>query len=419
MASLDDIFSALAQSDKAVAAEDPWDDFSNLGTRFLQDTILRGPQDVAGEDSWGRTVRVREKPLSLGESFLSGIIGGATSGIFGNLSENYRNQQADLELSVLNDALSGRPLTRPSGLSGSAFTPLARAATVFNLQRKLDSDAQATQDARELKKAIITEAAKGAAARPKYAQAILAQALGGQAPTTSPASDTGVAAASASQPGSVSPTTVKSYADLVSDLQDQGLDATAAREQAQYLRDLPLKREDVLSNMRKEFSAKAEVQDFITSDTGIKSLRNAVKDTSAASDLELIRGAIQAIEPGMAVREGEQRAVQITGALPDIWKAQIDAAFTGKSRLPEDVRQGIMRIAERRYAEHAEKFNEARQFYQSAATRQQLPGDVTYLPQAVPQQAPAIDLRGLAAQFPNTPEGRAAFKAAVAQRGAK
>lgn len=122
--------------------------------------------------------------------------------------------------------------------------------------------------------------------------------------------------------------------------------------------------QDEISNIRdqrKDFEAKSK--DFLTSDIGFKSLTKAIEDPASTSDLELVRGAIQAIEPGMAVREGEAAAAQNSDSIPNAWKAQIDKALNGKSGLSPEVRQGILRIAARRYNEHAQKYNEQLQFY--------------------------------------------------------
>ena len=139
-----------------------------------------------------------------------------------------------------------------------------------------------------------------------------------------------------------------------------------------------------ISNLRKEFQGLPEVKSFVTSEIGFNSLKKAIEDPSSTSDLELVRGAIQAIEPGMAVRDGEQAAVAASASIPGQYKGWITKALSGESALPPDVREGVLRIAQRRYEEHASKFNQARQFYgvQAERTGEGLFGaaDVTYLP---------------------------------------
>lgn len=90
-------------------------------------------------------------------------------------------------------------------------------------------------------------------------------------------------------------------------------------------------------------------RDFEYVNTSYRSMMEAVKDDSTAADLELVRAAIQVIEPGLAVREGEQRAVSASQSIPDAWKGQMLNAMTGQGRLRDDLRQGLIRLADRRY----------------------------------------------------------------------
>lgn len=121
------------------------------------------------------------------------------------------------------------------------------------------------------------------------------------------------------------------------------------------------------NKLRDEFKADPINKAYEISAIGFKSLANAFKDPSSTSDLELIRGAIQAIEPGMAVREGEQAAVQNSGSIPETLKAAALKAWRGESSLSPEQRAGIMRIAARRYSEYANAFDTNRQKYTSLA----------------------------------------------------
>jgi hypothetical protein len=160
-------------------------------------------------------------------------------------------------------------------------------------------------------------------------------------------------------------------------------------------------------DVRKEFQGLPEVKNYVTSEIGYRSLQKAMEDPSAASDLEIIRGAIQAIEPGMAVREGEQAAVAASASIPGQYKGWLTKALSGESALPPEVREGVMRIAERRYQEHASMFNKARDFYSGQAGKV---GEgvydgnsVTYLPSAqIPGQQQAVPQEQAA---PAMPEG--------------
>lgn len=153
----------------------------------------------------------------------------------------------------------------------------------------------------------------------------------------------------------------------------------------------PLKNEQDLVEMRKEFQSLPEVRAYVTSSIGYRSLQKAIQDPASTSDLELIRGAIQSIEPGMAVREGEQYAVQNSGSIPDQWKGAISKAILGESGLAPDVREGILRIAERRFGEYQNQFNQAKSFYTNQASRRgfQDPAGVTYINSEQPVASPA------------------------------
>ena len=141
---------------------------------------------------------------------------------------------------------------------------------------------------------------------------------------------------------------------------------------------------DMSEKRRKEFESQPVVQALEKSEIGFRSLVKAAKDPNAASDQELVRGAIQAIEPGMAVREGEAAAIQNSQALPAAWKGSIEAAFYGKARLQPEIREGIMRIAARRYDEYANAYNQVRTQYSGLAEREELPPENVVLRPVAP-----------------------------------
>jgi hypothetical protein len=139
--------------------------------------------------------------------------------------------------------------------------------------------------------------------------------------------------------------------------------------------------------LRKEFQGNEVYTKFKTSEIGFKSLVEAHKDKAGTSDLELVRGAIQAIEPAMAVREGEAKAVEGSSAIPDQWKASLNKSLKGGTGLPPEVRDGIMRIAARRYEQYANEFNSQRTKYSGLAD------EYGYIPDRVvaDPSAPAVE----------------------------
>lgn len=131
--------------------------------------------------------------------------------------------------------------------------------------------------------------------------------------------------------------------------------------------------EEAKNSLRKEFQATTSFKDFEVSQKGYRSLQKAIKDKSGASDLEITRGAVQAVEPGLSVREGEQAAAANSGAFPDKWKTFIIGSLTTGQKLPDEVREGLMRIVERRFTEHKANFELGKKYYTSEAKARGLP----------------------------------------------
>lgn len=137
--------------------------------------------------------------------------------------------------------------------------------------------------------------------------------------------------------------------------------------------------------LRKEFSALPEVKNYSLIDTAARVVTKAVKDPSAVATQELVRRAVQLVEPGMAVREGEQAAIMSSQSIPDQWKGQLQRALTGEGGLQEDVRAGILRIAQRAYESQAERYKATKDFYEGIAKERKLPTKhISYLGEAEP-----------------------------------
>lgn len=142
---------------------------------------------------------------------------------------------------------------------------------------------------------------------------------------------------------------------------------------------------DETDKLRKEFSGLPEVKDYSLIDKAAKVVTQAVKDPSAVATQELVRRAVQLIEPGMAVREGEQAAIAKSQSIPDYLKGQLQTALSGEGGLQEDVRQGILRIAQRSYESSAERYKTTKDFYEGIAKERGLPvKDISYLGESQP-----------------------------------
>lgn len=133
-------------------------------------------------------------------------------------------------------------------------------------------------------------------------------------------------------------------------------------------------------DLRKEFSGLPEVKNFSLIDTAAKVVAKAVKDPNAVATQELVRRAVQLIEPGMAVREGEQAAIMASQSIPDRLKGELSRAFAGEGGLSASTRDGIMRIAERAYQAQSERYKTTKNYYEGLAKERGLPTkDIAYL----------------------------------------
>lgn len=125
--------------------------------------------------------------------------------------------------------------------------------------------------------------------------------------------------------------------------------------------------EEAQSKLQGTFNALPEVKTFSIVKASADSLSKALKDKGSVSDLELVRRSIQMIEPGMAVREGEQAAVTNSQSIPDAWKGQLDKALRGETSLDDGVRKGIKALAERAYNAQKTQYDLAYDFYKKEA----------------------------------------------------
>jgi hypothetical protein len=115
-----------------------------------------------------------------------------------------------------------------------------------------------------------------------------------------------------------------------------------------------------------DFYTKA--QDFKYKEQGIKALSQAYLDTSGTSDFELIRRGSQMVEPGLAVRRDDEDSIRGAASILGVSFQTVKNAITGETRLPPDVRAGIMRIAKRSYDASLGDYNTIRQSYLDRAS---------------------------------------------------
>ncbi len=138
--------------------------------------------------------------------------------------------------------------------------------------------------------------------------------------------------------------------------------------------------EERLIGLRKEFNSLEPVKNFSKAAQAASAISGALKDTGKVADQELVRYSIQMIEPGMAVREGEQNAVAASQSIPEEWKAKVTSALEGKSQLGPEIREGLKRLAERAYSSHKGLYDQAFGLYGKEAELQGLdPNRLSYI----------------------------------------
>lgn len=143
--------------------------------------------------------------------------------------------------------------------------------------------------------------------------------------------------------------------------------------------------EEETDKLRKEFSQLPEAKSFALVEKAGKIINEAIKDPSAVTDQELVRYSILLIEPGMAVREGEQRAVAASQSIPEEWRGSLTKALKGGSSLGTDVREGLKRLAERSYQGNKEQYDRTLDFYKEQATKKGLdPNRISYIGESAP-----------------------------------
>ena len=117
------------------------------------------------------------------------------------------------------------------------------------------------------------------------------------------------------------------------------------------------KAENVLDGKRKTFQANPIFDSVAISEETIKRLAPAVFNQQAMTSRDFVVGAVQIIEPGMAVREGDEAAVKAAAGALNLAQNKIKNVFDGEGELSLQDRAQIMDIVERAYNGRLETFN--------------------------------------------------------------
>jgi hypothetical protein len=136
----------------------------------------------------------------------------------------------------------------------------------------------------------------------------------------------------------------------------------------------PPKEEDTFkqtNELRNTFQNLPEVKSWNITQPILMSAREASKDTSGASDLNLIYALGKALDPNSVVREGELELAAGTGSLGEKLKGYYKSTTAGGKLTPE-VKQDLLRQIESRTYAQKKQYDSAKKQYTSIANKYKL-----------------------------------------------
>ena len=352
MAGLEDLAQLLVGgSDAAIAADDPYLEFKAIPDQLSQAILSANAPQYKTKDK-----------------IIGGLITGLLSGGAERLSNDYQNRASNAYRDVVLKALgkSSDDIEKPDVLSAKVFRSAKQQGDLFKIISGLKAK-EKIEDYNFARSGKLEDKLLDAGIVMKDT---MKDGKMIKVPVTLDGSPVDLSSLNPMLKAGLE-TAAKKRAELQAEQDFYGSNVDANPNSPQYK--IKKEKEADLENLRKEFQATSTFKDYATTEKGYRSILNAIKDPAGTSDLELVRGAIQAIEPGMAVREGEATAVQQSGSIPDRWRGALVNTLTSGSKLTDNVRRGILRIAQRRYDEHARSYNEGYGLYRSEAQRRELP----------------------------------------------
>lgn len=127
------------------------------------------------------------------------------------------------------------------------------------------------------------------------------------------------------------------------------------------------KAEDELKDVQKTFSATPEYKNYEYTKGTLERLSQGVMKTDAVSDVDFAKGAIQAIEPGLATQRDEILAITNSPSIPESIRASMAKAYEGKGALTPKIRAQILGIVEGAYRTQAANYQDRYDFYRNEA----------------------------------------------------
>lgn len=122
------------------------------------------------------------------------------------------------------------------------------------------------------------------------------------------------------------------------------------------------------NELRNTFQNLPEVKSWNVTQPILLSAREAAKDTSGASDLNLIYALGKALDPNSVVREGELQLAAGTGSLGEKLKGYYKSASVG-GKLTAEVKQDLLRQIESRTYAQKKQYESAKKQYTSIANK--------------------------------------------------
>jgi hypothetical protein len=388
MGALEDLAIQLLgqQSQQLIRAENPYHQFQAVPQVFGQ-AAMQAQTDGTNPraDMWSKSIAAS----------LGGLLSGGLEG-YGN---NYQNVLTDRYNAALGQGIIGQ---EPSaeGLTPNLFGAAKQGATLFKVLRdaKRVENADATDDAVALQERLIDVEARKRLAAIMAEDAAWKAANGGGKPTAVVTKAAVPVATAANGSGAI-----VAEVPVVEAVPASELALPQGNPNNPYYKDemdRATRTRDDSEKIRKEFNALPEVKNYSIVQKGAGIMAKALKDPSAVADQELVRYAILMIEPGMAVREGEQRAVAMSQSIPAAWKGALAKALNGEAELGPEIRAGLRRLAGRAYEGHKVQYDKALSFYQGRAQDLGLdPAKLSYL-----GESPSVK-EVMGSPIPDVPQG--------------
>jgi hypothetical protein len=423
MAPLDDLLTALQTSEaqkQQIAASNPYTPAANIFGQLGTTIATSGPQ-----------YSLRDKLIY---GAVSGMLGGALTGLADRRNQNAQAAYTD----VVRRTLAGetniqRPDELPLGLFDSGIQAGQTALFKRDLlqqqaEQELQRDLQKTASAALINKAVESPAKAARAAQ--GLAAILPGVVSAKVPSAAPVSEMQLQTTGAEalldpkikqlidERNAIADVTDDSFANKVIDqkLQEQ---SQIEKDQAKALSDSA----SMVDSLRKEVNSLDAVKKFGEVSERYNVLKNALADPASISDLDFIYGVSKVLDPTSVVRESEGQMVIDSQAIDASILGKLNKAISGGGALSPTQRVDLLRLANRHYSTLGNKVADIQSKYTDLAKGRNLKLEELALTQPFKSTIPtdsaqqAQFLQNLAARFPPTEEGRAAFKEAVQLMG--